>query len=335
MLLPMLVPESSPPPAHALGHIVWGTDSSTTWKYDAPCFQTGLPTANEKTGWRLDWIERTEHPATHIQYTQAPVHIEWKNAQHYGFGLATLPASANIAQDTLQAYSTVLALIKKQGFPHILRTWHYLPNIHAKEQGLERYRQFNIGRQNAYQAAGLHAQSPFPAASVLGCTERAFWKMAFIAARSPGIAIENPKQTSAFHYPNAYGRTPPLFSRALNHRTAQHELLLISGTASISGHQSMHIGNVYAQAGLMLDNIQTLLQSANIHSRRKNLPPFQIERLVPLCYVRHKEDAAGVQDYLQKRLKTQHCPVVIADVCREDLLVEIEACGTLNFSLPL
>ena len=97
----------------------------------------------------------------------------------------------------------------------------------------------------------------------------------------------------------------------------------------------MHIGNVYAQAGLMLDNIQTLLQSANIHSRRKNLPPFQIERLVPLCYVRHKEDAAGVQDYLQKRLKTQHCPVVIADVCREDLLVEIEACGTLNFSLPL
>ena len=61
----------------------------------------------------------------------------------------------------------------------------------------------------------------------------------WLATKQPGIAIENPRQVSAFAYPRDYGPVAPGFSRAML-LPGDTPLLLISGTASIVGHASQH-----------------------------------------------------------------------------------------------
>lgn len=229
-----------------------------------------------------------------------------------------------------QAYCTLFDLMQRSGYAHPIRFWNYLPRINVDEDGLERYRHFNIGRHAAFVAAKRPPQAAPPAACALGCSGTAMTVMV-LAGRAPPVAIENPRQLSAYRYPQLYGPQPPNFSRATLYRDHAHALLTISGTASIVGHETLHAGDVVAQVDESLRNVQAVVDAANASAGE---PLFAVERLRMKAYVRHVSDAEAVRGQLQRRLPATPVPLVRADICRADLLFEIEAAGSAALQGP-
>jgi enamine deaminase RidA (YjgF/YER057c/UK114 family) len=137
--------------------------------------------------------------------------------------------------------------------------------------------------------------------------------------------IENPRQTSAYHYPPKFGRHSPTFSRACVLSESAGTNLFVSGTSSIVGHDSIHQGDVAAQTRETLANISALLDEAN---RVMGSARYSLDQLKFKVYVRRPSDLDSIEAELAKSLRPTTSIVYLqADVCREDLLVEIEATG--------
>jgi chorismate lyase / 3-hydroxybenzoate synthase len=237
------------------------------------------------------------------------------------------PASA--AQSPLQiashtAYSKIFEVLRLSDFPHLARCWNYLPHINAQSEGIERYRQFNIGRQDAFIAAKRSWQVGAPAASALGTTKGGI-VVYFLASRAAPQAVENPRQVSAYAYPSQYGPRSPTFSRGSLLGLPDSDLLFISGTASIVGHESLHIGDVARQTEEILRNITMVVEQAN---SKLGIQAFSCQSLALKVFIRHPDDMQKVARILQGTLGSSLNAIYLqADVCRAELLVEIEAFG--------
>jgi enamine deaminase RidA (YjgF/YER057c/UK114 family) len=249
--------------------------------------------------------------------------IHFRHDGEYLFGILHIaePMEASappLQQATESAYRQIFALMASLGYPVSLRFWNYIADINTVTHGLERYRQFNLGRQEAYLASGREVKDDLPAACALGIDQGPL-SIAFLAGRTPGLPIENPRQISAYDYPQDYGPRSPTFSRA--YLLPQAGLLLISGTASIVGHQTVHPGDVRAQTRETLANLQAVMATANRH-----LPGFELKHLACRVYVRHTEDMPAIAREIERTWGPDiQASFVRADICRADLLLEIEA----------
>lgn len=227
-----------------------------------------------------------------------------------------------LQQATESAYRQVFALLDMLHFPHLFRFWNYLADINGHSFGLERYRQFNLGRQNAFLAEKRDGVRNIPAACALG-TAQGPLTITFLAGRAAPLSIENPRQVSAYQYPQQYGPRSPMFSRATLVHWGQDEVLFVSGTASIVGHATLHPANVVAQTRETMTNIEAVLTEAN---RLASHTKFDLSSLVYKVYVRHSADLEQIRVELTRCVGDALKAVYLqADVCRQDLLLEIEA----------
>lgn len=232
-----------------------------------------------------------------------------------------------LQQATEAAYKQILTLLSDLEYPFIYRFWNYLADINGISDGLERYRQFNSGRQDAFLACGRPVSGGLPAACALGVDQGPL-KIAFLAGRVKAAAIENPRQMSAYQYPLEYGPRSPTFSRANLLSLAQQEILFLSGTASIVGHETVHHGDVIAQTQEAMANLQALVTEANLISQKR----FALADVLYRIYVRHSEDVLAIQQEMRSIAGPAFKAIFLrADICRQDLLLEIEA--TLDHSL--
>lgn len=250
----------------------------------------------------------------------------WQADDDWAFGHLEMPdADTDLAETTRRAYGDVFAALQDCGRPQVLRLWNYLPRINADGGGLERYRQFNIGRQQAFLEAGRDAFEGAPAACALGTSGAQAGGLAirFLAGRVPARPVENPRQVSAYRYSALHGPRAPTFSRAaLADAGGGRVLLLISGTASIVGERSLHPGDVMAQTEETLRNLQAVLDAAMARCSAR----FTLADLQSTVYVRHAEQAPEVLALWAQAVPGGPAPrCVQADICRAELLVEIEA----------
>ncbi len=239
--------------------------------------------------------------------------VEWEESEG-----GILHASAH-------AYAAMAAFWRDSGYPHLLRIWNYFDAITQGEGDAERYRQFCIGR---VQGLGDVDTRTLPAATAIGSKDarsrdgRRVLQVYWLAAREPGLPLENPRQVSAYRYPREYGPQSPSFARALLPPSPQVPLLL-SGTASIVGHASQHADSLRAQLDETLTNLDSLLGAARVHAPR--LPPHLDASSRLKVYVGDATDADAVTAQLEARLGTRVPWLMLhADVCRRELLVEIE-----------
>jgi chorismate lyase / 3-hydroxybenzoate synthase len=233
--------------------------------------------------------------------------------------------SAALSQATMAAYARIFEVLERSEHQHLIRVWNYLPEINREADGDERYRHFNSARQNAFRASGRATEVSVPAASALGSPAGSPISIYFLATREPPKMIENPRQTSAYHYPKKFGIHSPSFSRACVLTESGGTNLFVSGTASIVGHETIHPGDVTAQTRETLANIDSLLEEAN---RVVGTPRYALDGLKLKVYVRRPADLDAIRRSLAPRLRPATSIVFLqADVCREDLLVEIEATG--------
>ena len=265
------------------------------------------------------------HVSFNAQVLFGVIEVDEKNFADPAFTQPAVDSPLRAATDA--AYQQIFSLLKTKNYPHLWRAWNYIPDIHGAEAGLERYRQFNIGRHHAFEAARC-ATDASPAASALGTRDGKF-SIAFIAGHIAPTRIENPRQISAYAYPAQYGPRSPAFSRAITVATAHHYLLFVSGTASIVGHETVHSGDVVAQTREAVANVSALLEQAHIAATLPlSAPP--LSALTYRVYIRHRHHAALVQQALEALIDVSaHALYLQADICREDLLVEIEAFAVL------
>lgn len=222
-----------------------------------------------------------------------------------------------------RGYRAMTDACARFGFPHLLRVWNWFGAINEGEGDRERYRQFCVGRARVIPSPPVHG---YAAATAIGIPASAqTLQLHFLAARRPGVAIENPCQTSAWRYPREYGPTAPGFSRAMLLDWAAPPLLLVSGTASVVGHASAH-SDVLAQMDETLSHIDTLIERAGQHlGVAASLGAHSLLRV----YVRAAHDASVVSARLLSRYGAG-LPFMIlhGDICRRELLIEIEGVHT-------
>jgi chorismate lyase / 3-hydroxybenzoate synthase len=231
--------------------------------------------------------------------------------------------AAGLAAATSEAYLEICAALDSEACPHLLRVWNYLPDINRESHGTERYRQFNAARQQALRACGRAHTGKVPAASALGAAAGSPLVVYFLAGRSTPTFVENPRQVSAYDYPRQYGTSSPSFSRATLLHEPEVTTLFVSGTASIVGHSSLHAGDAAAQTRETIANIEALLGQVN---RAAAGVQFSLRSLACKAYVRRPDDLPVIQAELRAALGPQASILYLrADICREDLLVEVEA----------
>ena len=291
---------------------------------NSPWIDTGLSRLGPDPAPVQCW--RTGAPVRHFR--EGPFSV------HAAPGLALIAATVNDRDNPGEAaetlYNGLIATAEKLKCPHVLRIWQYLPRITEPLAGEDRYRAYCAGRRHALTQLGLHRDAALPAACLLGDRGDSILLYALVAA-VPGTQVENPRQISAFRYPPQYGKASPSFSRALAVRWPDgRRQLYISGTASVVGHATRH-DTAEEQIRETLANLEALIAAAKSNGDPEATGLAAIDPLK--VYIRHHEDYPVVRKELDKRLPPDH-PVLYlhADVCRPDLLVEVE--GMIGGSNP-
>ncbi|MFE3784779.1 FkbO/Hyg5 family chorismatase [Amycolatopsis sp. NPDC059090] len=225
-----------------------------------------------------------------------------------------------------ELYENALQFAWERGYTDLVRMWNLIGDITGPNaEGVEIYRDFCVGRAEAFAAWG--AQFPqLPAATGIGTLSPGI-DLCFLATK-PGrtVHLENPRQTPAYQYPSRYGPKSPSFARATLLQGEQTASLFVSGTASILGEDTVHVGDTARQTLEILRNIDVLVGSDNLGRHGVNGYGYTLQDLDQIkVYVRDPEDLAAVR-YICAQVFRADSEIAYfnVDVCRPDLLVEIE-----------
>lgn len=232
--------------------------------------------------------------------------------------LAGHGAAGGPAEDAAATIDAAERLLAREGFTfqEVARTWYYLRDI------LAWYGPFNAARNAAFRRMGLTGpggDGAIPASTgIAGRNLRGGWcALDLVAAQARDgqpFAMErlrNRKQNEAPEYGSA-------FARGMALTLGSHRYLFISGTASIDDRgATVHACDFEAQAWHTIEAIAALLEGAEA----------SLGDVRQATVFLKSPDDIGSFERIAKRVGLDEVPpvVTVADVCRDDLLVEIDA----------
>ncbi len=281
------------------------------------------------------WVHSFIHPATTTQLNINDITLTISRGPAATLltlrltGAAEFDA-AQLEQRTFDAYRLLQETLKTSAHPNPVRLWNFLPGIHQPMDERDRYMVFNAGRYKAYcEWWGSRQALPqrIPTASGVGHGGTDLI-VHCLAMSHPGIPVENPRQIPAIGYSRRFGPLPPCFARA----TRVEKILLVGGTASINGEQSMHAGDLAAQTRETLDNLSSLVRAAANSSREaeddagRMIHSFDSVRVFHPNLADRSWIAAAMREAFVAATTIE---LVQADLCRAELLIEIEGVATL------
>ena len=226
----------------------------------------------------------------------------------------------SIARQAEQAFQQLEETLRVTGFPlhSIVRQWNYIEGITAFAGDNQHYQAFNNVRSAHY--AQTQWPTGYPAATGIG-THLGGVSIAVDAAvlnLSDAFAtpIDNRLQVAAHAYSEEVlevanqQKTTPKFERAKCLTCGKERLIYVSGTAAIRGEESLKQEGLARQLAVTMENIQELIGSA----------PLSYLRVYLKCPADYAEAARLLTNYALA------IPITFmwADVCREELLIEIE-----------
>ena len=221
------------------------------------------------------------------------------------------------------AYDTVGSALRSiQRRP--IRWWNYLPDPGEMiTDALDRYMVFNAGRREGLgrSSRGEPIQQLAATASAVGIATGDL-VIHCLSSSAGGVAVENPRQTPAWQYSARYGPVPPTFSRATTVEIGGRRLLVVGGTASVVGEDSMHAGDVHAQLEETFCNLGSLVSTAR---RNPEGATHTLSRMTDVrVYLTPGQPATAVHAAVRARCPRARIELATASLCRPELLVEIE-----------
>lgn len=214
------------------------------------------------------------------------------------------------ARQTFERIESTLATAGMD-FSNVVRTWIYLKDL------LDWYDEFNAVRNQFFRergvfdgvvpaSTGIGAANPAGAAIITG----AYAVKAKNGANIRIEAVPSPLQCPAIDYKSS-------FSRAVEVALSDHRRIYISGTASIHpGGKSAHIDDVPKQIALTMEVAQAILESRDMGWQDTNRA---------IAYFKDMASVPVLEDYCKSK-NLPYIPFAYshADICRDDLLFEIE-----------
>lgn len=227
-------------------------------------------------------------------------------------GVLPVDRKASRAEQTQSVFEIVQTALSENGFlfTDTVRTWIYL------DQLLGWYDEFNRVRTAFFEktgifncrvpaSTGIGAGNPFGAAIVMDVLA--------VQPKTNEVKITevvSPLQNPALDYKSS-------FSRAMELEYPTHRSLLISGTASIDpSGKSVYLDDPEKQIRLTMDVVKALLESRDMSWD---------DLFRGIAYFKNRQDLP-VYQRIADELGIPSFPLAIshADVCRDDLLFEIE-----------
>jgi enamine deaminase RidA (YjgF/YER057c/UK114 family) len=225
-------------------------------------------------------------------------------------GLLPADLTASRGGQARSAFETAAAVLAQNGFrfSDTVRTWIFLDHI------LEWYDDFNAVRTAFFKetgifthivpaSTGIGARNPFGAAITMDVFA--------VQPKCPEFTVQtvaSPLQNPALNYQSS-------FSRAVELGSPTHRKLLISGTAGIAPDgKTVHPDDPEKQIRLTMDVVKAILESRGMNWN---------DLFRGIAYFK---DMDYLQIYKRAALNIPRFPLAVsrADVCRHDLLFEIE-----------
>lgn len=242
----------------------------------------------------------------------------------------------SLAQIGENIYNQLFALLYELDYPYLYRIWNFISDINIdekaecsskKHQYIERYKSFCYGRATSFfNNNSINQELRFPAATGIGSLSGGV-NVYFISSSLPRrMHIENPNQLSAYKYPKKYGPKSPSFARATYYSREDNSFnIYVSGTASIKGHETKYKDDIEKQCQVTFDNIKVLISKKNLMKYGINSDLTLKDLNIIKVYIRKDEDFPIVKKMCQQVFSDDSVILYLkADICRSDLLVEIE-----------
>lgn len=243
-----------------------------------------------------------------------------------GFGLTSNKENEQLQNQIEYSFETTIEILEKEGMnlSDIVRQWNYVPGIieinNETGKSLQHYQVFNEIRQNYYSR--FFFNDGYPAATGIG-TRNGNFDLDFFAVQKNinvvKIGMSNPKQDDAYEYHqehllgdtiNGTLKKAPLFERAKILKTNEGTILFISGTASIIGQETVGIGDVKVQTEITINNMNVLVSNNQFTHLR--------------AYIKYEKEISIVKSVCESYFPEVSISYLQADVCRNELLVELE-----------
>jgi enamine deaminase RidA (YjgF/YER057c/UK114 family) len=247
----------------------------------------------------------------------------------------------SITEASERAFEKALAILQREGLSlkNIIRQWNYIENIaivENVENAPQNYQDFNDVRARYYGQVDF--DRGFPAATGIG-QDTGGVIVGFVAVSDSDIIsikpIANPGQIDAHRYSDVVlegsseEKCTPKFERAKLVTIGPRNYIYVSGTASILGEETVHVGDVEKQTLTTIDNIKRLFTRENQDKLGLDFDVASIQFSHLRVYVKHKKDIPAVQKVCDAELNCKSSLFLESDVCREELLVEIEGVFTV------
>lgn len=257
----------------------------------------------------------------------------------YCGGIRPTAGVQGVYAQTLDALGQMGEALKraKGSLEQVVRTWFYLGSITQLEGRVQRYHELNRARTDFYRnicfgAPGeeaLPAHPIYPASTGIGMAGDGLELscMAVETTRTDRFLtpLENPQQTPAYVYRAFYSPRSPKFSRAMAFGLGNYVTTWISGTASIVDSESRFPGDVEKQTEQTIENIQRLIAAENFARHGIKGAGATLHDLAKVrVYLKRPEDFEKCKAVCEKRFGPVPTIYATADVCRPELLVEIE-----------
>ncbi len=228
----------------------------------------------------------------------------------------------------------------------IVRQWNYIEQITKIEGTHQHYQDFNDARTHFYTSAIWN--NGFPAATGIGTSFGGIMidleAFCFTTPENRIIPLDNSLQVPAFGYSEKVligeedkelkQKTTPKFERAKLVLENGSGLIYVSGTAAIRGENSLADVGIEEQTRITLENVEHLISGQTLSESKSGLKGYG-----RICSLRVYLKGCKYLEAARNVVKVKYAKVpvcyVLADVCRDELLVEIEGIALIENKINL
>ncbi len=239
------------------------------------------------------------------------------------------------------AYSLMNDILNSESmsFSDVVRQWNYIEDILGiktrTDKEYQNYQVLNDVRASYYDKEEfVHG---YPASTGIGMNAGGII-LEFISIKPENgvniVPLRNPGQIDAYDYSqgvlvgNALDRqnkkSSPKFERAKYISINEKKTIYVSGTASIRDEKTIGENDVKKQTAVTIENIDNLISTNNLInsgiSNNYEKRSFSFIRV----YVKNKSEIKVVKEICDSYYKDVPINYLVADICRDNLLVEIE-----------
>jgi hypothetical protein len=247
-------------------------------------------------------------------------------------GGITDPDRSRVESDMLvqaeYSLDTMTALLQLEGFPlsSVQRQWNYIERITDMDGSRRRYGMFNTARTICYRDGQW--TGGYPAATGIGASFGGvvieLEAAVFNRPEATSYPIDNALQVPAYKYSDKVLMTgdakqpasgfkdhTPKFERARCLSIDGRMLIYVSGTAAIRGEASLSEAGLAPQIEATMENLLNLTGNVRLRTLR--------------IYLKNASDYEEAVKLINKYVTSDVDIIYMcADVCREELLIEIE-----------